>query len=153
VAVGIEAIFCNIEYNRRGKYSLRLFDARPSVNRITTISVDDCFPVDASSSSPLFTKPNGNELWVMVLEKAFAKFMGSYASLEGGHTVFALQTMTGAKSITLRRDKGLTGKDSNGWKCYGLKPKPGPDNPQAFVFVAEKRPFISDDTLWEMVTR
>lgn len=34
-------------------------------------------------------------MWVMLLEKAFAKFMGSYAAIEGGYPLFALQVMTG----------------------------------------------------------
>jgi hypothetical protein len=42
-----------------------------------------------------FSQPNGNEMWVILLEKAFAKFCGSYGALDGGHTVWAWQAMTG----------------------------------------------------------
>jgi hypothetical protein len=31
----------------------------------------------------------------MVLEKAFAKFMGSYSATEGGYPLFAMRTITG----------------------------------------------------------
>ena len=31
----------------------------------------------------------------MVLEKAFAKYMGSYAATEGGYPLFAMKTITG----------------------------------------------------------
>jgi hypothetical protein len=27
--------------------------------------------------------PNGNEMWALILEKAYAKFCGSYANMEG----------------------------------------------------------------------
>ena len=47
--------------------------------------------------------PNGNELWVMVLEKMFAKFMGSYAATEGGYPLFAMQTITGKITIYIVR--------------------------------------------------
>ena len=37
-------------------------------------------------SQAAFSKPNGSEMWVILLEKAFAKFCGSYANLDGGLT-------------------------------------------------------------------
>ena len=42
--------------------------------------MDDRFPCDAASGSPLFTKPNDDEMWVMIMEKAFAKVWGGSSS-------------------------------------------------------------------------
>ena len=44
----------------------------------TPLQVDDAFPCKKGTCKPMFTDPNGTEMWVMVLEKAFAKFVGSY---------------------------------------------------------------------------
>lgn len=40
-------------------------------------------------------------MWPLLLEKAFAKFMGSYAAIEGGDPVKALTTLTGYESTYL----------------------------------------------------
>ena len=47
------------------------------------------------AAEPLFAKPNGNELYVLLLEKAFAKFAGSYSKLIGGCECYAWGNMTG----------------------------------------------------------
>jgi len=39
------------------------------------VVIDDKFPCD-KFRKPAFSKANGNELWVMILEKAFAKYNG-----------------------------------------------------------------------------
>ena len=44
---------------------------------------------------PIFTRGNGNELWVMLIEKAYAKLHGSYKDLENGYNTWALVDLTG----------------------------------------------------------
>lgn len=48
---------------------MRLFDV--TMNEWRIITVDDNIPT--RGGKPLFAKPNGKELWVVLLEKAFAK--------------------------------------------------------------------------------
>jgi hypothetical protein len=89
----LENVFLTREWNPRGKYDVRLYSIPTS--SFVTVTVDDHIPVRKSDLQPLFTKPKGNEMWVMILEKAFAKFIGSYELIEGGQPLFALQTLTG----------------------------------------------------------
>lgn len=42
-----------------------------------TVTVDDYFPC-YPEGEPLFARAHGNELWVMLLEKAYAKLHGNY---------------------------------------------------------------------------
>jgi hypothetical protein len=62
-----------------------------------TIIVDDHIPCD-SDSEPCFSAANGNELWVMLLEKAWAKIHGSYERIIGGQAHLTFRDMTGAPS-------------------------------------------------------
>ena len=48
------------------------------------VVIDDWFPCNKSSESPAFTRANGNELWVLLIEKAWAKLFGSYENIEAG---------------------------------------------------------------------
>jgi len=89
----IRNAFLTKEIHARGKYQLRLFH-KPD-NKWNTITLDDYFPVNISSNQPIFAQPQGNEIWVLLMEKAFAKTLGSYANLKGGLSLFALQALTG----------------------------------------------------------
>jgi Calpain family cysteine protease/Calpain large subunit, domain III len=63
--------------------------------------VDDlipCYP----ESGPLYARGHGNELWVMLLEKAYAKTCGSYAALKAGWAYEAMVDLTGAPYDTIR---------------------------------------------------
>lgn len=64
--------------------------------------IDDQFPCHKSYSEPAFTKGNGNELWVLILEKAWAKLWGSYGVIEAGLCREALRALTGAPTETKR---------------------------------------------------
>jgi calpain-15 len=71
------------------------------------IVVDDTIPcaVDPKNPGalrPAFAKTKGDvaELWVMLLEKAYAKAYGSYRATIGGKSHYALRDMTGASYST-----------------------------------------------------
>lgn len=56
--------------------------------------IDDHIP--CAHKNPAFTRANGNELWVLLIEKAWAKLYGSYAKIESGFCNEALRDLTGA---------------------------------------------------------
>jgi len=61
------------------------------------IALDDYIPCHLQGG-PIFSKTNGNELWVILLEKAYAKLYGSYHKIESGLSSCALKDLTGAPS-------------------------------------------------------
>lgn len=68
------------------------------------IIIDDFFPC-SGRSGPCFTKANGNELWVMILEKVWAKIHHSYGNIEAGLTRECLHDLTGAPTKTMFNDE------------------------------------------------
>merc|ERR1712137_556363 len=76
-----------------GKYTVTLFDYEK--NDWQAVTVDDLIPTQGGRAA--FTKPNGGENWVMILEKAFAKFVGSYAAISGGNPGYAWMAFSGCK--------------------------------------------------------
>ncbi|KAF4714900.1 hypothetical protein FOZ62_021570, partial [Perkinsus olseni] len=81
---------------------------------------------------PLFAAPHGNEMWCLILEKAMAKFVGSYSKIAGGHEPFAFMTMTGYSQVYefKRRalDKDMTcaevGVWQRGWAQWHSRDRP-----------------------------
>jgi len=49
-----------------------------------TIIVDACFPIDKNGSF-CAAQPNKHQIWVMLLEKAWAKIFGSYENIHAGY--------------------------------------------------------------------
>ena len=93
------------EASERHKYWIRLYDARKGVEKFKKIYIDDYIPCSEKTKRPVFAQPKGNELWVLLLEKAFAKFLGSYGRLDGGHTMWAFQAMTGNECLRFEYDR------------------------------------------------
>eukprot|EP01062_Namystynia_karyoxenos_P083762 TRINITY_DN9701_c0_g1_i2.p1 TRINITY_DN9701_c0_g1~~TRINITY_DN9701_c0_g1_i2.p1 ORF type:complete len:405 (+),score=112.07 TRINITY_DN9701_c0_g1_i2:1250-2464(+) len=104
----VRNIFVNKESSSRGKYELRLWKASPHSGRPVKVHViiDDAIPVD-SGGKPVFARPHGNELWVMLLEKAVAKLMGGYKKLDGGTSAFAFAMLTGDPCFFLVKQEGM----------------------------------------------
>ena len=94
-------LFENKQVNKYGCYSLFLFIDGQCEN----IILDDYFPVMktpiSSNISLIFSRSNGPELWVILLEKAYAKIHGSYEKIEAGLCEEALRDLTGAPSEKL----------------------------------------------------
>ena len=86
-----------------GKYVMKLFDGQE--RKWKHVTVDENIPIVKRDASLLFASPQGTEMWVIMLEKAFAKFCGSYAALAGGHTLWAFHTVTGDPVLALKRDE------------------------------------------------
>jgi hypothetical protein len=96
--------FITPEYNPRGRYDVRLFD--PATKEFVTVTVDDRIPVKKGSHEPLYMKMNGDEVWAVILEKAFAKFCGSYGCLDGGWATWGWRVLTGDHCFRLTLSDG-----------------------------------------------
>ena len=59
------------------------------------VLLDSYFPVNKNNEL-IFSKSNGPELWVILLEKAYAKLLGEYAKLQDISTEDAMFALTGA---------------------------------------------------------
>jgi len=88
----IQNCFRTAAFSPRGKYTLRLFDEKS--NSFQNITIDDFIPVN-EENKPIYTGAKGNEMWPLLLEKAFAKMRGGYHALEGGLPLDAMMTITG----------------------------------------------------------
>eukprot|EP00330_Aristerostoma_sp_ATCC50986_P007804 CAMPEP_0114579938 /NCGR_PEP_ID=MMETSP0125-20121206/4271_1 /TAXON_ID=485358 ORGANISM="Aristerostoma sp., Strain ATCC 50986" /NCGR_SAMPLE_ID=MMETSP0125 /ASSEMBLY_ACC=CAM_ASM_000245 /LENGTH=178 /DNA_ID=CAMNT_0001771095 /DNA_START=245 /DNA_END=781 /DNA_ORIENTATION=- len=91
-------IFNNYNSNKYGVYSLNFF-----VQGIPTeITVDDYFPCQKISEDkvvPLFCKPQDNELWALLAEKAWAKLFGTYEVTEAGFMDEAFEYLLGTPAF------------------------------------------------------
>ena len=64
------------------------------------IIVDDYFPCFKSTRKPVFSKPNNSEIWVLILEKVWAKINGGYIYTIGGHSYEVLEVFTPFTVVT-----------------------------------------------------
>ena len=59
------------------------------------VIVDDRLPLKDDNTPAFATSKDKRELWVSILEKAYAKFYGSYEAIEGGFVHIGLMNFTG----------------------------------------------------------
>jgi calpain-15 len=76
----IKSIFPNLEINKNGIYMARVLHR----GVLMEVVVDDYFPVSKRDGNLMGANPaGGNEIWVMILEKCWAKLYGSYEAIDG----------------------------------------------------------------------
>ena len=108
----IKNLFHTKTVTTSGAYAVRLFvNGEPN-----DVVVDDYFPYDPRPEKDcwFFSRDTTeNEIWVQILEKAYAKMFGSYEIVEGGKPYQALCNLTGFPSDVLYHDE-ING--NNLWK-------------------------------------
>ena len=57
--------------------------------------LDDYFPYDPRKRTFAFARTHNNELWAMLLEKAWAKLNGAYSNIVGGIVSEPISALTG----------------------------------------------------------
>ncbi|KAF5471353.1 hypothetical protein F2P56_011795 [Juglans regia] len=87
----ISEVIITPEYNEEGIYTVRFCIQGEWV----PVVVDDWIPCEAPGKPAFATSRKCNELWVSILEKAYAKLHGSFEALEGGLVQDALVDLTG----------------------------------------------------------
>ena len=109
----VEQLFVTKDWNREGKYTIQIVDRK--TGQPVQITVDDYVPC-TEDREPINAQLCNGQMWVALLEKAFAKHYGGYASLEIGRSAFALFELTGKKILSLQRDD-----ESKVWEVYNME--------------------------------
>lgn len=98
----ITRIICSKDVNSSGAYCIAL-----CITGIwEEIIIDDLIPVRPYSQKPAFNSSKSNELWVMLVEKAWAKVNGGYNNIVGGLIREVLHDLTGAPAVTFFNCEG-----------------------------------------------
>lgn len=86
----VQHLFYTKEVNKAGCYLVYFF-----VNGAKTpVIIDDYLPV-TQDGAVAFASSKSQELWVSLLEKAWAKLHGSFARTKGGQPYFAYSQLCG----------------------------------------------------------
>ena len=91
----IERLFVTKDITKSGIYRIKLCKNGEWVS----VTIDDYFPC-YPMGAPVFCRNEANEIWVMALEKAYAKIHGHYYLLKGGDVSEALLDLTGCPTIS-----------------------------------------------------
>lgn len=91
----IRGLFKTDKLNENGYYEIVLhIDGKPQI-----VVIDDYIPCYGTFHMPCFAKPNGSEIWALLMEKAFAKVNGGYLNIIGGFERESFEILTGFGSV------------------------------------------------------
>ena len=93
----LDVIFASTRNKLKGIYTLRFFKRGQWKN----VVIDDRIPCD-ETGTPLYARSkDANQIWVMLVEKAYAKMHGCYEALSNGSQTYALRDLTAGAPQTL----------------------------------------------------
>lgn len=101
--IRVRNLFVSEDVHEEGIYAVKMYKN----GKKQEIVIDDYIP--CKDGEPIFSRTNGKELWVILLEKAWAKLHSSYHRIIGGQAHLTLRDLTGAPSFEF-----LT-KDDDAW--------------------------------------
>eukprot|EP00527_Entomoneis_sp_CCMP2396_P007216 CAMPEP_0198145108 /NCGR_PEP_ID=MMETSP1443-20131203/21046_1 /TAXON_ID=186043 /ORGANISM="Entomoneis sp., Strain CCMP2396" /LENGTH=480 /DNA_ID=CAMNT_0043808637 /DNA_START=104 /DNA_END=1546 /DNA_ORIENTATION=+ len=142
----IRHMFLTKEYNPRGLYKIRIY--HPLEEKWVVVKVDDRIPCEKGTKKPRFMKPNGNELWAILLEKAYAKLCGSYAAMDGGFVLWGWLSMTGDNVFQMSVENGKWKRED----MVAMKSKKDPSDIRGCGFRATKEKYSSDQ-VWTLLKK
>ena len=90
----MKRLFLIKEYNPLGIYVVALCIS----GLWREVLLDEYFPISIANGKPAFNSTKSNALWVMLLEKAYAKVYGGYYNINAGLSREALWELTGAST-------------------------------------------------------
>lgn len=108
-------MFLTDKINDKGVYGVRICKN----GEWKEVVVDDYIPC-SKEGKPVFSSAHGNELWVILLEKAWAKLHGSYYRIEAGFAENVMHDLTGAPTEVIDSQREdlwpiLLKADQKGW--------------------------------------
>ncbi|KAL4507217.1 hypothetical protein ABPG72_002010 [Tetrahymena utriculariae] len=106
----IERLFETKEVNQHGCYCVWLCHD----GEWTQVVLDDFFPC-FNDGGPAFSRSHDNELWALLLEKAYAKLFGAYDKIESGLAGHAIHDLTGAPYEYFIRDNDVDFDENDIW--------------------------------------
>jgi calpain-15 len=96
----IKSLFITKTYNKYGLFSVNLC----TDGVWTSYLLDDYFPCGQTINCPVFSQCIKGEAWVMIMEKAWAKRVGSYENTELSSLADCLRDLTGAPTREINPD-------------------------------------------------
>lgn len=121
----VRNIFYDNERTARGRYALRIFDGSATPPAWVDVVIDDFIPIHKATRAPIFIEPHGGQLYAALVEKAFAKFCGSYHAIEAGHTEWAWHALTGDPAFMLEKSADGEAWERNDLVCTAAENRRG----------------------------
>jgi len=147
----IRRCFITATKSARGKYVVQLYDARKKT--WVKITVDDFYPLTAKDDEPVFCVPKLGELWVLIMEKAFAKFCNGYSNLDGGSSAWAMEALTGDNVFMIMKDD----ENAGSWKriniAYEDDKKKWNKNPRKDYWFTNNKERFDDNYVWNLLVK